>query len=57
MSSNSTSYDVNEIIEFNIPAVPSRSFEFPCADYEIIVIPAELSTSESIEFLAMIQQR
>ena len=56
MSSGSISVDVNEIVEANIPAVPSRSFEFPCVDYGFMVVPAGLSTSESPEFLVMIQQ-
>ena len=30
MSSDSTNDDVNEIIEFNIPAMPSKSIKFPC---------------------------
>ena len=56
MSSDSTSDDVDEIIESNITAMPSKSFEFPCADYEFIVVPAVLTLNESSEFLFMIQQ-
>jgi len=57
MSFDSTSNDVNEIIDSNIPKVSSRSFEFPCADYRFMVVPAGLFISESSEFLAMTQQR
>ena len=57
VSFDSTSDDVNEIVESNIPAVSSRSFEFPCADYRFMVVPAGLFISESSEFLAMTQQR
>ena len=55
VSSNSTSDDMDEIVKSNIPAEPSQSFEFPCVDYGLIVIPTELSSSESSEFLVMIQ--
>ena len=55
MSSNSISDSVDEIVKSNIPVVPSKSFEFPCVEYEFMVIPAELSSSESSEFLVMIQ--
>jgi len=55
VSSNSTNDDVDEIVESNIPAVPSKSFEFPCANYEFMVVPAELSSSESSEFLTMLK--
>ena len=41
MSSDSTSDDVDKIAESNIPTVPSKSFEFSCAEYECMVIPAE----------------
>ena len=33
VSSDSTNDDVDEIVESNIPAVPSKSFEFPYTDY------------------------
>jgi len=33
MSYDSTSDDVNEIVESNILAVPSKLFEFTCVDY------------------------
>jgi len=56
MSSNSTSDSVDEIAESNIPALPSKSFEFPCVEYGFMVVPVELSHSESSEFLAKIQQ-
>ena len=45
VSFDSTSNDVNEIAKSNIPAVPSRSLEFPCVDYGFMVVPARLSTS------------
>ena len=41
MSSDSTSYDVDEIVEPNILAVPSKSFEFSCAEYSFMIIPTE----------------
>ena len=56
VSFDSTSDDVNEIVESNILAVPSRSFKFFCAEYEFMIVPTGLSTSESSEFLIMIQQ-
>jgi len=51
VSSDSTNNGVDEIVESNIPAVPSKSFEFSCADYGFIVVPVELTFSESSEFL------
>jgi len=56
MSSDSTSYDVDEIVEPNILAVPSKSFEFSCVKYSFMIIPINSSSSESPEFLVMIQQ-
>ena len=56
MSSDSTNDDMVEIVESNISAEPSKSFEFLCVDYEFMIIPNELSSSESSEFLAMILQ-
>ena len=56
MSSDSTSDDVDEIVESNIPAMLSKSFEFPCADYGFMVVLVELTPNESSEFLVMIQQ-
>jgi len=56
VSSNRTTDDVDEIVESNIPAMPSKSFEFSCVNYEFMVVPAKLSSSESSEFLVMIQQ-
>ena len=56
VSSDGTSDNVNEIVEYNIPTLPSRLFEFPYADYGFMVVPAGLSTSESSEVLVMIQQ-
>ena len=54
--SDSTKDDVDGILECNIPAEPIKSFEIPYADYEYIVVLTELSSSESSEFLVMIQQ-
>jgi len=56
VSSDSTSDDADEIIESNIPTVPSKSIEFPCGDYGFMVVFTELTSSESSEFLVMIQQ-
>ena len=56
MSSDSTSDDMNEIVEPNIPAVPSKSIEFPYSEYTFMVVPTESNSSESPDFLAMIQQ-
>ena len=44
-----------EIAEPNIPAVPSKSFEYLCAEYSFMVVPTESYSSESSEFFAMIQ--
>ena len=54
VSFDSTSNDVDEIVESNIPTEPSQSFEFSCADY--MIIRTDLFSSESSEFLVMIQQ-
>ena len=54
VSSDSTNDDVDVIVESNIPTEPSKSFEFSCADYGFMVVPTELSSSESSEFLVMI---
>ena len=40
-ASDSTSDDVNEIVESKIPALPSKSIEFSCAEYNFMVIPIE----------------
>jgi len=56
MSSDSTSNNVDKIVESNIPAEPSKSFEFSCAHYEFMLVPTELSSSESSVFLSLIQQ-
>jgi len=53
MSFDSTNNDVNEIIETNIPTVPSKSFEFFCTEYSFMV-STESYCSESSEFLVMI---
>jgi len=55
MSSDNTSDDVDEIADSNILAVPSKSFKFSCAKYGFMIFPAELSSSESSEFLTIIQ--
>jgi len=39
VSSDSTSDDVDEIIESNIFVVPSKSFKFPCANYGFMTVP------------------
>jgi len=41
MSSDGTNDDVDELVEPNIPAVPSKSFEFSCAEYSFMIIPIE----------------
>jgi len=41
MSSDSISDDVDEIVKANIPAVPSKSFEFSCAEYSFMIVPTE----------------
>jgi len=56
MSSDSTSDDVDEIIELNTPTAPSKSFEFHCAEYSFIVVSIDSSSNGSPEFLAMIEQ-
>ena len=55
MSSDSTSDDVNEIVEVNIPTEPSKSIEFPCPEYTFMVVPIKSYFSESSEFFAVIQ--
>jgi len=54
VSSNSTDDDMNDIVEFNIPAVPSKSIEFPYPEYTFIVVPTESFSCESPEFFAMV---
>jgi len=56
VSSDSTSDDLNEIVESNIPTVQRMSFEFSCVEYSFMVFPIESYPSESPEFLTMIQQ-
>ena len=51
VASDSTGDDVNEI-----PAVSGKSFEFPCVEYNFMIVPIESYSSEPPEFLAMIQQ-
>ena len=41
MSSDSTSDEVDEIVEPNTPAMPSKLFEFACAEYSFMVIPID----------------
>ena len=41
MSSDSTNDDVDEIFASNIPTEPNPSFEFSCADYELMVVSTE----------------
>jgi len=52
---DSTSDDMNEIVESNIPAMPRKSIEFSCAEYSFMIVLTELYSSESPEFLSMIQ--
>ena len=48
---------MDEIVEANILAMPSKSFKFPYADtYTFMAIPIESYSSESPEFLVMIQE-
>ena len=47
---------MDEIVEPNTPAVPSKLFEFSCAEYSFMVVLIDSSSSESPELLAMIQQ-
>jgi len=56
VSSNSTSNDVDEIVESNILAEPSQLFEFSCVDCQLMIVPTELSSSESSEFFVTIHQ-
>jgi len=56
MSSDSTSDEVDEIVEPNTPAMPSKLFEFACAEYSFMVIPIDSSSIELPKFLAMIWQ-
>ena len=56
MSSHSTSDDLDEIIEPNTPAMPSKSFEFSCAECNFMIVPINSSSTESPEFFVMIRQ-
>jgi len=56
MSSYSTSDDMNEIVEVNIPVKPSKSIEFSYPGYIFMVIPTESYFIESPEFLVVIQE-
>ena len=56
MSSDSANDDMDEIVEPNTPIVSSQPFEFPCAEYSLMVVLIESYSSEPPEFLAMIQQ-
>lgn len=49
-----TGGDVDEIVEFNILAEPSKSFEFSRIDYGFMIVPTKLYSSELSKFLAMI---
>ena len=42
---------MDEIVESNIPIVPSKSIESSCVGYGFMVVPTELFSSESSEFL------
>ena len=39
ISSDSTNDDTDEIVECNIPTMPSKSFEFLYAEYSFLVVP------------------
>jgi len=54
VSSDRTSDDMDELVESNMPVIPSKSFRFSCADYDFIVVPIKCSSSESSEFFTMI---
>jgi len=56
VSYDSTSDDVDKIVEANTLIVPSKSFEFPCAEYSFMIVPIESYSSEALEFFAMIQR-
>jgi len=56
-SSDSTNDDVNELVESNIPTVPSKSIKFSYPEYTFMVVPIESYSSESLEFFARIQRR
>jgi len=55
MSSDSTSDDV-EIVKVNIHVQPSKLIEFSCLEYTFMVVPTESYSSESPDFLAIIQE-
>ena len=54
MSSDSTSDEVDEIVEPNTLTMPSKPFESPYVEYSFIVVPIDSSFSEPLEFLAKI---
>ena len=56
MSSDSISDDVNKIVESSTPALPSKLIEFPCDEYNFMVVTTESYSSESPEFIVMIKQ-
>jgi len=41
VSSDSTSDDMNEIVESKIPALPSKSIEFFFVEYSFTVVPSD----------------
>ena len=55
--SDSPSDDVDEIVELNTPVMPSKLFEFSCAESHFVVILIDSSFSELPGFLTEIQQR
>jgi len=55
MSSDSTSDEVDEIVEPNTPTMPSKPFKSPCVEYNFIVVPFDISFNGSLEFLTKIQ--
>ena len=56
VSPDSISVDVDEIVETNIPTVPSQSFESPCVKPSFMFIPINSSFTESPEFLAKVEK-
>jgi len=52
MSSDGTSDDVDKLVEPNIPAVPSKSFEFSCTKYSfMVVLPSHILVSHQNSML------
>ena len=56
MSSDSISDDMNKIVEPKTPTLSSKSFKFSCVEYSFMIVQIDSASSESLEFLVMIQQ-